>query len=124
MPWFLRILIGWALLAVAFWVTTKIVPGLNVTGGVVGYVVVALVFGLINTLFGHILRIISLPIVILTFGAFLLILNGFLLWITSKITGYLVIDHFFFDAIFGAIVLGIVSWILNFLLHRLEKIGR
>jgi putative membrane protein len=123
MPWFLRILIGWVLLAVAFWVTARIVPGIHVLGGVTGYLVVALVFGLINTLFGHILRIISLPFVILSFGLFLLILNGFLLWLASKITGYLVIDHFFWDAILGAIVLGLVSWVLNFLLHRLEKLG-
>jgi putative membrane protein len=121
MHWLIRILIAWALLAVAFYVTTLIVPGIHVLNGVGGYLIVALVFGLINAVLGRILRIISLPLVIVTFGLFLLLINAFLLWLAEHITHSLVIDHFFWDAIVGALVLGIVSWALNWLLHRAEK---
>jgi putative membrane protein len=90
---------------------------------VLGYLEVALVFGLINAILGPILRILSIPAIIVTFGFFLLIVNGFLLWIAEQITGALRIDHFFWDAIFGALVLGIVSWALNGLLHRSRRLA-
>jgi putative membrane protein len=121
MPLLLRLLLSWLVLAVAFFVTTRIVTGIHVTGGVLGYLEVALVFGLINAILGPILRILSIPAIIVTFGFFLLIVNGFLLWIAEQITGALRIDHFFWDAIFGALVLAIVSWALNLLLHRTQS---
>jgi len=120
----LRLLLSWLILAVAFYVTTRIVTGIHVTGGAVGYLEVALVFGLINAILGPILRILSIPAIILTFGLFILVVNGFLLWIAEQLTGALRIDHFFWDAIFGALVLGIVSWALNALLHGTERAAR
>jgi putative membrane protein len=120
----LRLLLSWLILAVAFYVTTRIVTGIHVTGGAVGYLEVALVFGLINAILGPILRILSIPAIILTFGLFILVVNGFLLWIAEQLTGALRIDHFFWDAIFGALVLGIVSWALNALLHGTQRAAR
>jgi putative membrane protein len=102
-----RILIGWAVLAVAFYVTTLIVPGIQVTGGVAGYLLVALIFGLINAILGPIVRLLTLPLSIVTFGLFFLVVNAFLLWLTEVFTDRLHIEHFFFDAIFGALILGI-----------------
>ena len=124
MSWLLRLLLSWVVLAVAFYVTTRIVTGIRVTGGVVGYLEVALVFGLINAILGPILRIASFPAIILTFGLFILVVNGFLLWIAEQLTGVLHIDHFFWDAIFGALVIGIVSWALNGLLHGTQRAAR
>jgi putative membrane protein len=121
MPWWLRVLLSWVVLAVAFYVTTRIVTGIHVAGGTLGYLEVSLVFGLINAILGPILRIVSLPLIILTFGFFVLVVNGFLLWIAEQITGALRIDHFFWDAVFGALVLSIVSWVLNSLLHGIER---
>jgi putative membrane protein len=124
MPWLLRVLLSWVVLAVAFYVTTRIITGIHVTGGVVGYLEVALVFGLINAILGPILRFISFPLAIVTFGFFILVVNGFLLWIAEHVSTALHIDHFFWDAIFGALVLGIVSWALNGLLHRSGRAAR
>jgi len=121
MTWLLRLLLSWVILAVAFYVTTRLVSGIHVSGGAVGYLEVALVFGLINAILGPILRIASFPAIVLTFGFFILVVNGFLLWIAEQITGILQIDHFFWDAIFGALVLGIVSWGLNALLHGTQR---
>jgi putative membrane protein len=121
MGWLLRLLLSWVALAVAFYVTTRIVTGIHVTGGVVGYLEVALIFGLINAILGPILRVLTFPLAIVTFGLFILVVNGFLLWIAAQISGTLRIDHFFWDAIFGALVLGIVSWVLNGLLHGTQK---
>jgi putative membrane protein len=119
--WLLRVLLSWLILAVAFYVTTRIIPGIQVTGGAVGYLEVALVFGLINAILGPILRFATFPLTILTLGFFILVVNGFLLWIAEQLTGVLHIEHFFWDAIFGALVIGIVSWVLNGLLYRSQR---
>src|SRR5258707_3796547 len=105
MPWWLRMLVGWVLLALAFYVTTLFVPGIHVLNGVGGYLVVALVFGLINAVIGRIIRILTMPLTIVTFGLFLLVVNGFMLWVAEHFTHSLVIDHFWWDAIVGALVL-------------------
>lgn len=124
MPWWLRVLVSWVLLAVAFYITTLIVPGIQVTGGVVGYLKVALVFGLINAVFGPVLRLLTFPITIITLGLFHLLLNGFLLWVSAQLVHALTIQHFFWDAIVGALVLGLASWALNWLLHRAQGVMR
>jgi putative membrane protein len=125
MRWLIRVLISWALIAVSFWVTTKIISGIEVSGGVAGFLYVALVFGLVNAIIGPVLRILTFPLRILTLGLFSIVLNAFLLWLVSVGTqarwlpspGTLTIDHFFWDAIFGAIVLGLVSWVLHLVFH-------
>jgi putative membrane protein len=119
--WLPRVLLSWLILAVAFYLTTRIIPGIQVTGGAVGYLEVALVFGLINAILGPILRFATFPLTILTLGFFILVVNGFLLWIAEQLTGVLHIEHFFWDAIFGALVIGIISWVLNGLLHRSQR---
>jgi putative membrane protein len=117
MRWLVRVLISWALIAVAFWVTTRIITGIHVSGGVVGFLYVALVFGLVNAIIGPVLRVLTFPLRILTLGLFSILLNAFLLWLVAVGTRNLTIDHFFWDAIFGSIVLGLVSWVLHLVFH-------
>ena len=78
--------------------------------------VVALVFGIINALVRPVLLLLTCPLVVLTLGLFLFVLNGFLLWLTAAFSGALGI-HFhvagFWPAIWGGLVVGIVSMLLN-----------
>ena len=117
MRWLVRVLISWALIAVSFWVTTKIISGIHVSGGVLGFLYVALVFGLINAIVGPVLRVLTFPLRILTLGLFSILLNAFLLWLVSVGTRNLTIDHFFWDAVLGSIVIGLASWVLHLVFH-------
>src|SRR5439155_21987075 len=85
--WLPRVLLSWLILALAFYVTTRLIPGIQVTGGAVGYLEVALVFGLINAILGPILRFATFPLTILTLGFFILVVNCFLLWISEHMIG-------------------------------------
>jgi putative membrane protein len=113
-----------ALTGVALWVVTLIVPGIDFVGfdsrvGEVGVIfVVAVIFGLVNAIIKPIVQIISIPLYILTLGLIHVVINALMLWITSWITEHtthwgLYIDDFWWTAIFGAIVLSIVSWLLS-----------
>ena len=113
-----------ALTGVALWVVTLIVPGISFVGGDTtparaGIVfVVAVIFGLVNAIIKPIVQIISIPLYILTLGLIHIVINALMLWITSRITEHtthwgLYIADFWWTAIWAAIVLSIVSWLLS-----------
>lgn len=106
------LLVGWGLLAVAFFLTTQVVPGIHVKGGVPAYLLAALVFGLVNAILGPILRIATLPLRILTLGLFALVINAALLLIASALFSGLTVDGVW-SAIIGGLILSIISALLN-----------
>ena len=108
-------LISWAILAVAFAITGWLVPGMDVSGGVWGYIWVSALFGIVNAIIGTILRILTLPLTLVTLGLFSIIVNAILLNITDRLTDHLTIDEFWWTAIWAAIVLSFVGVILNVL---------
>jgi putative membrane protein len=110
-------LLSWIIVALAFAVTAWLLDGVTVSGGIVGYLWISALFGVINVFVGTILRIVSLPFIILTLGLILILINAVVLAITDAITSDLTINSFFWDAIWAAIVLSIatvvVGWILR-----------
>jgi putative membrane protein len=118
------LLIRWAIIAVAFAVTANLLGGMSINGGFWAYVWVSLLFGLVNTFIGTILRIITLPLTLLTFGLFLIIVNAILLEITDWLTGDLTIDSFFWTAIWAAIIMGLTTTILDYAFRGLTTSRR
>jgi putative membrane protein len=112
-------LISWAVLAVAFAITGWLVPGMDVSGGIGGYIWVSALFGIVNAIIGTILRILTLPLTLVTLGLFGIIVNAILLNITDRITDHLTIDEFWWTAVWAAIVLALVGVILNVLVALL-----
>jgi putative membrane protein len=113
-----------ALTGFALWVVTLIVPGIrfdgfNSTLQEIGVIfVVGVIFGLVNAVIKPIVQIISIPLYILTLGLIHIVINALMLWITAWITEHtthwgLFIDKFWWTAIWAAIVLSIVSWLLS-----------
>src|SRR5919201_4872539 len=93
------LLIRWAVLGVAFAVTSWLLPGMNVTGGFWAYVWVSAIFGVVNAIIGTILRILTLPLTLLTLGLFSVIVNALLLQITDGLSSHFTIDEFWWTAI-------------------------
>jgi uncharacterized membrane protein YvlD (DUF360 family) len=79
MTFLIRLLVN----AAALWVATRIVPGVTYTGEFLPFLAVALVFGIVNTFIGPVVKLLSLPLIILTLGIFALVVNGLMLWLTS-----------------------------------------
>jgi putative membrane protein len=115
-----------ALTGLALWLVTLVVPGISFVGGDTtlaraGIIfVVAVIFGLVNAIIKPIVQIISIPLYILTLGLIHVVINALMLWITSWITENtthwgLYIEDFWWTAIWAAIVLSIVSWVLSLL---------
>ena len=128
-------LIRAALTGFALWVVTLFVHGIKFVGGhskleTVGIIfVVALIFGLVNAIIKPIVQLLSIPLYILTLGLIHIVINALMLWITAWITSHttkwgLQIEHFWWDAIWAAIVLSIVSWALSVLIRDVKRVAR
>ena len=113
------LLIRIAVTALAFAVTAWLLDGMDVSGGVFGYLWVAILFGIVNAIVGTIVRILTLPLTLITLGLFAVIINAALLELTDAITSHLTIDEFFWTAIWAAIILSLVSVILELIVRAL-----
>jgi putative membrane protein len=114
------------ILAAAFYGLTyfEVLPGLTVDPNEQGplgefgtYLWIGLIFGLVNAVVGPILRLLSLPFVVLTLGLFLLVVNAALLGLTALITDRLQVDGFI-TAVLGGLILAVVGWVADQLLDR------
>ena len=112
---------------VALWVAALVLPGINLAEGDVGWgrkvwtiFFVAVIFGIVNAVIKPIANLLSLPFIVLTLGLFIFVVNAFMLQLTEWVSGWLdlsfSIENFFWDAIFGAIIITLVSWVLNVVL--------
>ena len=111
------LLIRWIVLAFAFAITAWLLSGVEVSGGTWGYIWVSALFGIVNVFIGTILRILTLPLTLLTFGLFLIIVNALLLELTDALSSHLTIDDFFWSAIFAAIILSLATMVLDWLVR-------
>ena len=114
------------ILAAAFYGLTyfEVLPGLTVDPNEQGplgefgtYLWIGLIFGVVNAVVGPILRLLSLPFVVLTLGLFLLVVNAALLGLTALITDRLQVDGFI-TAVLGGLILAVVGWVADQLLDR------
>jgi putative membrane protein len=108
----MQLLFRWAALALAFWAATAIVPGITVNGKVGTYLWVALLFGLINAVFGSIVKVLTFPVTLVTFGLFLIVINAAMLSLTGRWSTALDVKDFW-SALFGSIIISIVTTLLR-----------
>ena len=115
----LWLLIRIGVIAVAFGITAWLLEGMEMSGGFWGYLWVAILFGIVNAIIGTILRLLTLPLIVLTLGLFAILVNAFLLEITDWLTDSLTIDEFWWTTIWAAIILAIVMVVLDFVVKML-----
>ena len=117
-----------ALTALAFGITAWLLSGMELSGGVLGALWVSLLFGVVNAVLGTILRLLTLPLILLTLGLFAILINAVLLGITDWLTSHLSIDEFWWTTIWAAIILAIVTVVLElvssvFIARRQQDVG-
>lgn len=113
------LLVHWAIVAVAIAIAGGVLPSVDVDGGFWGVVWVALVFGLVNALIGPLLRLLTLPLTVLTFGLFSLVVNGVLLAITAGL-----VDNLDVGGFLSVVVAALLISLLTAVLARLVPVAR
>ena len=120
MPLLIRLLVN----AAALWVATRIVTGVTYSGALLPFLGVALVFGVVNAFIRPLLKLVTFPLIIVTFGIFALVVNGLMLWLTSSLSKTLGLGFHvsgFAAAFWGALVVSIVSTLLGILIHDRDE---
>ncbi len=127
----MRFLIRIIINALALWFTTFIVNGVTVKPYAPGevptiltYLLIALIFGVVNGILGTFIRVVAFPLYVLTLGLLALVVNALLLllvaWISSLMGFGLYIDGFW-AGFWGAIVLAIISWLMGLILRPITR---
>jgi len=118
------ILIRLVITAVSLWIATLVIDGIRLTtdslGGQIGTLLaVAVIFGIVNAVLRPIIKTIGCGLYVLTLGLISLVVNGLLFllvsWIASRFDLPFHVDDFWPSAILGALLVGVVSWVLNML---------
>ena len=113
----MKLLLRWAILALAIWATTAVVPGIKVNGGFGAYLWVALLFGFINAFLGSILKVLTFPAVLLSFGLFVFVINAAMLELTSRWSKHLDVKNFW-AALLGSLLISLITPILGAVTNR------
>lgn len=128
-------LIRTAVNAVALWVAAWLIDGIVLAEDGAKFastfttvVLVALIFGVVNAVVKPIATVLAFPAIVLTLGLFTFVVNAFLLqlteWIADPLGLSFVITEFWWDAVLGALVITIVSMVLNWVLPEKEDLDR
>lgn len=128
----MRFLVKLIINALALWFTTLIVAGVDVKAFspagdlqlVLTFLLIALIFGIVNGVVGTAVRIVAFPLYIITLGLIALIINGLLLllvaWISS-LMGFGLIVSGFWAGVWGALVLAVISWLIGLIVRPLVR---
>ena len=110
------LLLHWILNAAALWAAAALIPGIEFTGGLGRLLILAAVFGLVNSTLRPLLTILTCPLIVVTLGLFTLVINGLMLlvtgWLSETWNLGLTVSGFW-SAFFGGLVVGLVSMLLS-----------
>ena len=112
MYFLLRLLIN----AAALWIAIQLVDGIEHRGSWWSLLIVALVFGVLNASIRPLLKLLSLPVIILTLGLFIFVINALMLMLTGWISGLLDLGFYvagFWDAFVAGLIISVVSFVLS-----------
>jgi putative membrane protein len=107
----MRLLIRLIASALAFWAATALISGITVNGGAWSYLWVALLFGVINGLIGSLLKLFTLPAILLTFGLFSFVINAAMLMLTARWSERLDVTNFW-SALGASLIISLISTLL------------
>jgi putative membrane protein len=117
----MRLLVRLAVNAIALWAAIQLIPGLHYEGTGTSLFIIALIFGVVNALVRPVIILLTCPLIILSLGVFLLVINTVMLSLTTWLAGPEVFDlglrsDGFWATFFGAVVISIVSGAINLLI--------
>jgi len=114
--------------AAALWVATWMIDGFDFSGEWWQFLIAAAIVGLCNAIVKPIVRLLSLPLVVLTLGLFLVVVNAlvlqFAVWLSSVLDLGLTSDGFFWDTFLASIVVSVVGWLIGVVLPDDGKISK
>jgi putative membrane protein len=119
-----RILLRLLVNAIALWIAVELVPGIYAESPLT-ILIVALIFGVINAIIRPVIAFFTCPMILVTLGLFIFVINALMLWFTAWVAGRLDlgfgIEGGFWPAFWGALVISLVSFVISMLIKDEER---
>ncbi len=106
----MQLLIKFLITAASLWLAAWIVPGIELSDQIGTILWVALIFGIINMFIKPVVKLLTLPMLLITLGLFAFVINALLLWLTAWLTDGLSVDGFW-SALLGSLVISIAGFV-------------
>jgi putative membrane protein len=116
-----KFFLRWTINAIGLYLAVLLLPGIDLRSDLVSIIWLALIFGVVNALFGPVLKLLTCPLILLTLGLFTLVINTFLFWLTSVIgqsfgLGLIISDPIWWNAFLGGLIVSVVSVAMSLIL--------
>jgi putative membrane protein len=105
-----KLLLRFLVIALAVWLVAAYVPGVTVREGLDSYLWIAAIFAGVNLLVKPVLKLLSFPLLLLTLGLFLIVINAAMFGLTALLTDRLAVDGIA-PAVIGSLVISVVTWV-------------
>lgn len=119
-----KMIVGVVLNGLALYLVTKFFPDVQYTGGIAFFVLGGLIIGVLNTFVKPLMKLLSFPFILATVGLFILVINAVLFWLTMKAVNVISIADISvtisdpWTYFWGALVFGLVNWLLHIFIHK------
>jgi putative membrane protein len=122
----MKLLLRWAITSFSLFAAAWLVPGIRVEGEAWKvFAVMAIILGLVNSIVRPVLKVLSCPLIILTLGLFVFVINALTLWLSSYVAVHWFHVGFYVEgfvpAFLGSIIVSLVSVILNLMVKEEER---
>ena len=104
----MNLFVRWFLLTFSVWLADIVVSGVDISGGIWSHLWVAALFGLANAIVGNFIRLVAFPALILTLGAFTIVVNAWMLMLVGNLSDSLDVTGFW-PACFGGLIISAVA---------------
>ena len=104
----MNLFVRWLLLTFSVWLADLVIAGIDISGGFGSHLWVAALFGLANAIVGNLIRLVAFPALLLTLGAFSIVVNAWMLMLVGDLSDSLEVSGFW-PAFFGGLIISVVS---------------
>ena len=110
----MRVIVRLAANILGLYLANLWVPGFVVKNGWKEYIIAGIVLGLLNLIVRPLLKLITFPLIVVTLGLFLIIINALILWLAAQLTGYIIIDGYY-ALLWATLIVAAVNFIAHWL---------
>lgn len=119
-----KIIVGIVLNAIALYLVTIILKDIHYTGGVQFFLIAGLIIGTLNTFIRPLMKLLSLPLMIISLGLFTIVINVIIFWLTMKIVDVIPVSDISvtienpWTYLVAAFFFGFINWIIHRIIHN------
>lgn len=116
-----RFLVRWLVCSLGLWIAAGLLPsGIDYDSRIGVIIVAGLILAIVNSVLRPLIVLLSLPAILFTLGLFMVVINGFMVFLVSKLYSHLEVSNFWI-AILAGMIIGLVNYLVTAILENRER---